>query len=88
MLWLLSMLVVIIAVFCSTFLSWPIAVVCTLVILLGHWGVEQLGDASLPGVGHNIATEMNSGFGSQQASTRRLRSFRTCCKLFRDFCRM
>lgn len=51
MLWLLSVMVITIAVFCSTFLSWPIAVVCTLVILLGHWGVEQLGDAMRPGVG-------------------------------------
>ncbi|HEX4125554.1 MAG TPA: hypothetical protein VHY37_12560, partial [Tepidisphaeraceae bacterium] len=31
-LWMLSVLVVVIAVFCSTFLSWPIAVVLTLVI--------------------------------------------------------
>ena len=48
-LWLLSILVVIVAVFCSTFLSWPIAVVLTLVILLSHWGVDQLGDALKPG---------------------------------------
>lgn len=45
-LWLLSVLVVAIAVFCSTFLSWPIAVVLTLVLLLGRWGVQQLSDAS------------------------------------------
>ena len=32
-LWLMSVLVVIIAIFCSTFLSWPIAIVLT---LLGH----------------------------------------------------
>ena len=44
-LWLLALLVVIIAVFCSTFVSWPIAIVLTLVILLAHWGVEQLGGA-------------------------------------------
>lgn len=56
-LWLLSLLVVIIAVFCSTFLSWPIAVVLTLLILLGHWGVDQLGDALKPGGGRNTALE-------------------------------
>jgi ABC-type transport system involved in multi-copper enzyme maturation permease subunit len=44
-LWLLALLVVIIAIFCSTFVSWPIAVVLTLVILLAHWGVDQLGSA-------------------------------------------
>ncbi|HWE03523.1 MAG TPA: hypothetical protein VG326_14050 [Tepidisphaeraceae bacterium] len=58
-LWLLSILVVIIAVFCSTFLSWPIAVVLTLIILLAHWGVDQLGDALKPGQGRSVAT----GFG-------------------------
>jgi ABC-type transport system involved in multi-copper enzyme maturation permease subunit len=43
-LWLMSVLVVSIALFCNTFVSWPIAVVLTLVILLGRWGVEQIGD--------------------------------------------
>ena len=57
LLWLLSLLVIIIAVFCSTFLSWPIAVVCTLLLLLGHWGVEQLGDALKPGASRNFAQD-------------------------------
>lgn len=56
-LWLLSILVVIIAIFTSTFLSWPIAIVLTLLILLGHWGVEQLGDTLNPGVGRSVATD-------------------------------
>jgi hypothetical protein len=47
-LWMLSVLVVIISIFCSTFVSWPIAVVLTLVILLGRWCVVQLGDPSSP----------------------------------------
>jgi hypothetical protein len=47
-LWMLSVLVVIISVFCSTFVSWPIAVVLTLVILLGRWCVTQLGDPASP----------------------------------------
>jgi hypothetical protein len=45
-LWLLSVLVVVIAIFCSTFVSWPIAVVLTLVLLLGRWCVVQLGEPS------------------------------------------
>ena len=45
-LWLMSVLVVAIAVFCSTFVSWPIAVVLTLVLLLGRWGVDQITDAT------------------------------------------
>ncbi len=47
-LWMLSVLVVIISVFCSTFVSWPIAVVLTLVILLGRWCVTQLGEPASP----------------------------------------
>jgi hypothetical protein len=47
-LWMLATLVVIIAIFCSTFVSWPIAVVLTLVILLGRWAVNQLGEPATP----------------------------------------
>jgi hypothetical protein len=57
-LWLLAILVVAVSVFCSTFLSWPIAVVLTLVILLGHWGVEQLGDTVDPGLGRRFVVEV------------------------------
>ena len=57
-LWMLSILVVIISIFCSTFLSWPIAIVLTLVLLLGHWGVLQLGDATAPGIGNMVATDL------------------------------
>ncbi|HEV7300535.1 MAG TPA: ABC transporter permease subunit [Tepidisphaeraceae bacterium] len=57
-LWLLAILVVAIAVFCSTFLSWPIAVVLTVVILLGRWGVLQLGDALTPGIGRQVVTDL------------------------------
>ncbi len=55
--WLLSLLVIIISVCSSTFLSWPIAIVFTLVLLLGHWGVTQLGDATSAGIGNQIATD-------------------------------
>ncbi|MDB5321320.1 MAG: family transporter protein [Phycisphaerales bacterium] len=54
-LWMLSVLVVIISVFCSTFVSWPIAVVLTLVILLGRWCVTQLGDPASP---QQMATDL------------------------------
>jgi ABC-type transport system involved in multi-copper enzyme maturation permease subunit len=56
--WLMSILVIAVAIFTSTFLSWPIAIVLTLVILLGHWGVEQLGDATQPGIGNLVAQDM------------------------------
>jgi len=67
LLWLFSVLVVVVAIFASTFLSWPIAIVLTLVILLGHWGVEQLGDALNPGVGRSVATDL--GFGRDAAQS-------------------
>lgn len=57
-LWMLSVLVITISIFCSTFLSWPIAVVLTIVILLGRWGVVQLGDATAPGIGNQVATDL------------------------------
>jgi ABC-type glucose/galactose transport system permease subunit len=67
-LWLFSILVVIVAIFTSTFLSWPIAVVLTLGILLGHWGVDELGDALKPGVGRSVATDL--GFGRDVAQSK------------------
>jgi hypothetical protein len=57
-LWLLSILVITISVFCSTFLSWPIAVVLSLVLLLGKWTLDELGDAATAGLGRSIAVEM------------------------------
>jgi hypothetical protein len=55
--WLLAVLVITISIFCSTFLSWPIAVVLTLVILLGRWGVQELGDAATAGLGRQFVTD-------------------------------
>jgi len=57
-LWLMSMLVVVISLLCSTFLSWPIAVVLTIVALLGHWGVSQLGDSAQSGIGNAWAQQL------------------------------
>jgi hypothetical protein len=64
-LWLLSLLVVCIAVFCSTFLSWPIAVVLTVVVLLGRWGIEQVGDTS--NIKHSFVQEMVPGASPEGA---------------------
>ena len=64
-LWLMTLLVIIIAILCSTFLSWPIAVVLTIVILLGRWGVMQLGDSLGSGIGNQIATDFGFSDPSQ-----------------------
>ena len=55
--WMMSILVVVLAVFCSTFLSWPIAIVLTVLLLLGHWGVDQVADSSGPGLGRQIVND-------------------------------
>jgi hypothetical protein len=57
-LWLMTLLVIVVAVFASTFVSWPIAVVLTVVILCGHWGAEQVADLSAPGIGRQIVNDM------------------------------
>ena len=54
-LWLFSILTSIAALCCSTFLSWPIAVVLTVLIILGRWGVSNLDLGT--GLGAQIATE-------------------------------
>jgi hypothetical protein len=63
-LWLLSVLVVVISIFCSTFVSWPIAVVLTLVLLLGRWCVVQLGE---PSSASQILTEFFPKSGAVEA---------------------
>jgi len=57
-LWMLATLVVTISVFCSTFLSWPIAVILTVVLLMGRWGVNQLGDALNPGQSRGVVQDL------------------------------
>ncbi len=56
-LWLLAVLVTAISVFSSTFLSWPTAVVFTLVLLLGRWGLNELGDAASAGLGRQFVSD-------------------------------
>ena len=57
-LWLMSLLVITIAVFCSTFVSWPVAVVLTVVILMGRWGVSQVEDVMAPGFGRSFVQDI------------------------------
>jgi hypothetical protein len=57
-LWLMTVLVISLAVLSSTFLSWPIAVVLTIVLLLGHWCVAQVADVTDNTLGRSIATDM------------------------------
>ncbi len=57
-LWLLTVLVISLAVMSSTFVSWPIAVVLTFVLLMGHWAVTQVADTADKTLGRNIATDM------------------------------
>lgn len=68
-LWLFSVLVVTIAIFCSTFLSWPIAVVLTLLLLLGNWGVVQMSDMMNPGVGRQVVGDLFQGAAPAVAET-------------------
>jgi ABC-type transport system involved in multi-copper enzyme maturation permease subunit len=78
-LWLMTVLITAVAIFSSTFLSWPIAVVLTLVILLGHWGVEQLGDSLAPGIGSQVVTDLGlkepAKVEAVRATVERLSSF-------------
>ncbi len=64
-LWLMSVLVVIVSVLCSTFLSWPIAIVLTLLILSGRWCVEELGDLAKPGVGNQVVNDLFRGSSAE-----------------------
>lgn len=68
-LWLMSLLVIIIAICCSTFVSWPIAIMLTLVILLGHWGVVQLSDSLSPGLGRQVMTDLFGGSAGSSSTT-------------------
>jgi ABC-type transport system involved in multi-copper enzyme maturation permease subunit len=56
-LWMLTVLVVTLSVLSSTFLSWPIALVLTAVLLMGHWCVTQVSDANDKTLGHTFATD-------------------------------
>jgi hypothetical protein len=57
-LWMMAILVIAVGVFCSTWLSWPIAIVLTLMILLGRWGVMQIGDTG-SGLGAEVTQSLS-----------------------------
>lgn len=63
--WMLSVLVVTIGMCCSTFLSWPIAIVLCVVVLMGRWAVNQVSDSLQPGIGAMLATDMNANDPTQ-----------------------
>ncbi|HEX8341574.1 MAG TPA: ABC transporter permease subunit [Tepidisphaeraceae bacterium] len=67
--WMLSILTATIALFCSTFLSWPIAVVLTLLVILGRWIVSSLEIGT--GLGSQFATELfpNNAAGARTVSS-------------------
>jgi hypothetical protein len=58
--WMLAVLVVTIGLFCSTFVSWPIAIVLSLVLLLGRWLVEQVRDSLQSGAGAGFANDIGA----------------------------
>jgi ABC-type transport system involved in multi-copper enzyme maturation permease subunit len=66
-LWMLSLLVVTISIFCSTFVSWPIAVVMTTIILLGHWTILMIGDQNAVGLGRQISRDFFASATGAQA---------------------
>lgn len=63
--WMLSVLVVTIGMFCSTFVSWPIAIVLSIVLLMGHWTVDQISDSLQPGIGALLATDLGASDAGQ-----------------------
>lgn len=63
--WMLSILVVVIGVFCSTIVSWPIAIVLCVVLLMGRWAVDQVSDSLQPGIGALLATDIGAKDATQ-----------------------
>jgi hypothetical protein len=63
--WMLSILVVVIGLFCSTIVSWPIAIVLCVVLLMGRWAVDQVSDSLQPGIGALLATDMGAKDATQ-----------------------
>ena len=57
-LWLLCVLVVSVGVFCSTFLSWPIALALCVFLLSVRWAVDQVGDVLRPGFGRQVGSDL------------------------------
>lgn len=79
--WLMSLLVIVVAVCSSTFLSWPIAVVFTLMILLVRWVVVQLADSLQTGLGNQVATQL--GFQDAAIATATSKSVEALAAMLR-----
>jgi hypothetical protein len=47
-----------VSISCSTFVSWPISVVLSVVLLMTHWGAQQIGDSSSTGLGASMARDL------------------------------
>jgi hypothetical protein len=63
-LWLFSILVTITCVFCSTLVSWPIAIVLALLIVSGRWCVNELSDITAPGGGRQFQSQFLPNAGA------------------------
>jgi hypothetical protein len=57
-LWMLSILAIVISIFCSTFVSWPIAMVLTIILLMGNWVVQEMSDVMQAGIGRTIVSDL------------------------------
>ncbi len=60
--WMLAILVSIIGFFCSTRLSWPIAIMLTLALITGRWAVNQVRDSLQPGIGAQVAQSLGGDY--------------------------
>jgi hypothetical protein len=67
-LWLMCVLASAAGVCASTFVSWPIAVVLTVLVLTGKWAIDSVRDVLRPGFGSTVAQDLygdQSGAGSE-----------------------
>jgi hypothetical protein len=60
--WMLAILVSVIGFFCSTRLSWPIAIMLTLALITGRWAVNQVRDSLQPGIGAQVAQSLGGDY--------------------------
>ena len=59
--WLLCVMAVAAGVCASTFVSWPIAIVLTVLLLTGRWAVDSVRDVLRPGYGQRVAGDLYGG---------------------------
>lgn len=83
--WMLSALVVTIGLFCSTFLSWPIAIVTTLMIVTGRWMVNQASESLQPGIGSQIAESIGGNYKEMRVIANTFEGLAQLLKTVADF---